>query len=240
MKITDFNRIFSENNLKGCYIIASTFRSGSTFVAELLDKNGISGLGRERFNLIGKQSDSELDSYITQMFEPFQGDVFPTKIMWPHRNDVARLFGIDRKNSALFQTLLPNAKWIFVEREDIFAQAISMWRAKTSGRWHIYRSNTTLEPAIDYDFDAIDDCLWELSLHNRLWRDFFSLSGITPFNVKYESLLDDVPATLSRLLGFLGHNIPNPVTHVPLRKQSDALSDEFRSRLMEDLFTIGR
>lgn len=240
MKITDFNRIYSESDLKGCYIIASTFRSGSTFVSELLKKNGILGLGDERFNIIGDQSEENLESYIKKMFEPFQGEIFPTKLMWPHRNDVARIFGISRNKSELFQHLLPDAKWIFVERDDIFAQAISMWRAKTSGRWHIYASNPTLEPAIDYNFDAIDDCLWELSLHNRLWKDFFSLSKITPFHVKYESLLEDVPTTVSRLLKFLGHDVPNPVTYVPLRKQSDTLSDEFRDRLMEDLFTIGR
>ena len=240
MKIADFNRIYVEHDLKDCYIIASTFRSGSTFVAELLNNNNMPGLGDERFNIIGDQSHAELEPYVRKMFESFRGRAFATKLMWPHRNDVARIFGIDRNNSALFQDLFPNAKWIFVEREDIFAQAISMWRAKTSGRWHIYDTNTTPEPAIDYDFEAIDDCLWELSLHNRLWRDFFALSGIVPFTVNYEELLADVPATLSRLLDFLGHDVPDQVTHVPLLKQSDALSDAFRSRLMEDLFSIGR
>ena len=240
MKIIDFNQIYCKSDLKGCYIIASTFRSGSTFVSELLKRNGITGLGDERFNIIGDQPDSELNSYIENMLEPFRGDIFPTKLMWPHRNDIARIFGITRNKSELFLDLFPEAKWIFVERDDIFAQAISMWRAKSTGRWHIYNSNPTLEPAIEYDFEAIDDSLWELSLHNRLWKDFFNLSGITPFTVKYESLIEDIPTTLSHLLRFLGRDVANPATDVPLRKQSNELSDEYRSRLMEDLFTIGR
>ncbi|NJC07847.1 Stf0 family sulfotransferase [Polymorphobacter fuscus] len=177
---------------------------------------------------------------MSNMLAPFRGSQFPTKIMWPHRNNLARVLGISRANSSQFSGLFPDAKWIHVYRDDIFMQAISMWRAKKSGRWHVYARDQSSEPAIEYDFDAIDDCIWELALHNRLWQDFFTISGIVPYEVNYEAIVNDVKLVLVPLLDHLGLDSSNPVIYVPLRKQGDDLTREFRDRLMEDLFRIGR
>lgn len=220
-----------------CIIIASTFRSGSTYVATRLAEHGYDGLDLERFNQAWKLRTDPLP-IAENMLREIAAATSTTgslnfKLMWPHRTYLAQALGIRRADSAAFRELFPNATWIHVRRRDKFAQAISFWRAKRTGRWHVYADEA--EPEVEYDFPAIMACLRELELDDNLWSDFFAIAGMEPVVLDYEDVLADVNAALMRLLPQLG-----APTHSPragnLKRQSDHVSDELRARLLEDLF----
>jgi LPS sulfotransferase NodH len=230
METNQLAAVFARNNINRCAILASTFRSGSTWVAELIERNGLPGLDKERFGYAFEAG----DGYFDDILAPFAGETFATKLMWPHRCDLARLLGHDREASSQFARSFPNATWLFVRRRENFRQAVSFWRAKQSGRWHVYNADTQSEPVLEYSFDEIDACQRELVLHEHLWSDFFRQAGITPHEVIYEDLLDN-PRLLEPYLRAFGIEMTY-TGRVNLRRQSDALSEEYVARYTSELY----
>ncbi len=223
-------------------LIASTFRSGSTYVSELLDRNGVPGLGVERFAnswSFGALPPGEaLSASLAEILAEARSGCFTAKIMWPHMARLAEALGCGREDAAALTGLFGPSQWIQVVRADKFDQAISFWRAKTSDRWHVYARDMEPEPSIDYDFFPIWDALHEIELHDRLWDDFFTCAGITPIRVIYEEMEADPAGGMVRLLAGLGLAADGPVTEVPLRRQRDAHSAALRDRFMADLYRV--
>ncbi len=222
-----------------CLILASTFRSGSTYIAGIFAAHGYSGLGKERFNRAWKMlSDTAPFALSGDILRDAVSAVthhcLSFKLMWPHRTQFARALGYGLDDSRRFAELFPAAQWIHVRRRDKFAQAISFWRAKQSGRWHVYAAEK--EPPQEYDFFAILKCLRELELDDALWSEFFRAAGIVPCVLDYEDVLADSSAAMAPLWGQLGPPTHPLRTGVSLKRQSDELSVRLRSRFLDDLF----
>lgn len=230
--------VFAAQGIAQSVLLASTFRSGSTFVAELLARNGLPGLDRERFNKawahIAPDPGEAFAAFLREVLSEANGGRFATKVMWPHMAYLAAATGHGRRDAAELAALFAPAQWIHVRRRDKFDQAISFWRAKASGRWHVYAREP--EPAIDYDFQGILAALREIELHDRLWDDFFARAGITPIRITYEEFEADPAGGIAGVLAALGMPCESPVTTVNLRRQRDDLSASFRDRFLEDLY----
>ena len=223
---------FARHGVTQCALLTSTFRSGSTFVAALLGHNGVPGLLEERFNDVWQAT--SIDDHLDRVIAPFAGGQFPTKIMWPQRNNLARMIDAPRKASAQFAAAFPGARWLHVRRRDTFRQAISFWRAQQSDRWQVYEPGD--EPEIPYSFEQIDACARELAFHDRLWGDFFERAAITPYSVVYEDVLAH-PDILDGYLARFGARIAD--TQVKLRRQADDLTDRYLDRYLGDLYARG-
>jgi len=224
--------VFARHGVTQCALLASSFRSGSTYTAALLAENGVPGLGHERFNRAWAADD--VDAYLDTIVAPFAGGRFATKLMWPQRSNLARKLNCPREASARFAASFPGAHWLHVRRRDHFAQAISFWRAKQTNRWHVYAPGE--EPDLAYNFAQIDTCARELALHERLWCDFFTIAGITPHTVFYEDMVAD-PTVLNPYLAAFGTRITH--TRVALRQQRDARSARYRDQYLTDLYARG-
>lgn len=231
---------FRKRGIERSVLIASTFRSGSTYVAALLDQNGLPGLGRERFAPSWRHTATPpgeaFGAFLGDVLAEVQDGCFTTKLMWPHLARLADATGHGRDDAAALAALFAPAQWVQVVRANKFDQAISFWRAKNSGRWHVYA--TEAEPAPDYDFFAIRDALHEIELHDRLWDDFFARAGITPFRVTYEEIEVDPGGGTARMLAGLGLPADAPATKVALRRQRDAHSATLYDRFIADLYRL--
>lgn len=219
-------------------ILASTFRSGSTYVAEIMRENGIFGLSLEKFNMIWKAA-SAPDDALRELFDAIAATatdrLFAAKIMWPHRNDLALCLGIDRTQSALLAASFPSAKWLWVKRRDKIGQAISFWRARSTSRWHV--RDGTPEPTVTYDFEAIRDAYREIVMHDICWADFFACTGIEPYAIDYEAFLAHPADHVEQVFDFLGMPMPDEIAvRVTLRQQRDCLTEELRDRFMQDCY----
>lgn len=230
-------------------LIASTFRSGSTFAAELIrSTTGFEGLTLEKFNSLERidgQAASQARLAATAFEEALKNSpngVLSSKLMWPHRNHLARFLGIERRSSRQFNEVFPGASWILVTRRDRFAQAVSFWRAKKTSEWHRY-DDASSPAAPDYDFSAIEACYRELSAHERLWWDFFALSGGKVTEIVYEDLVTRREEYLLSKLDDAGLEdmISGPVpSMIALKRQSDDISTRYRDRFLRDLYRLGR
>lgn len=224
---------FARHGITRCAILATTFRSGSSWTGAMMSHSGLGTIRNERFKTIWKQTD--FPAYLDEVIGPGEGGLFATKLMWPQRNNLARLSGYPRAASAAFAAAFPGAEWMFLRRRDVFRQAISFWRAKKSNRWHVFDDEP--EPEIEYSFREIDACLRELVLHDRLWSDFFALAGVTPLVLDYEDVLAE-PEILNDFLGRFGLRLGT--RPVRLKKQSDAQSEHYLDRYLSDLYELGR
>lgn len=235
-------RIWQENfeaaHVKKSLLIASTFRSGSTFVAELLSQNGLPGADKERFadswQLLNNSLDA-LNPYMQTLVADVHRGCFSAKIMWPHLTYLAAALGYRRDEAAMLSSLFEPAQWIQVSRADKFSQAISLWRAQNTGQWHVY-DDSKLNPRLEYDFKSILKALREIELHDKLWDDFFACAEVTPLRIVYEEIEIDPAMGVSKLLLDLGEPSSNATGTVQLKRQNDDYSAVYRNRFLDDLW----
>jgi LPS sulfotransferase NodH len=173
-------------------IIAISPRCGSTFFCSLLEETGafreigefLNPRGpiqmyRERFN------PRTVKFYLDAIQNACSGPdgLFGLKAAWldfePISNDV--------------NLLLPNSHYIQIKRQDLAAQALSLYRAITTDFWH-KRRGTEAPPLPRLDLDKALKCLKNIVLDIRGWERFFSTNGITPLELSYEEDILKDPA----------------------------------------------
>lgn len=162
-----------------------------------------------------------------------ENGVFGAKLMWNQLPELRTLAGelpefAGLKTAQLLERLFDGPRYIWVSRRDKVRQAVSLWRALQSRSWrHGSPGNDRLEP--QYRFEAIHHLVRRLESDDRGWRDFFSEHGLQPLAISYEDDLErDPDGTIGRALSWIGVQPPEgDKARPPLRRQSDALSDEW-------------
>ena len=241
-----FRTAFRDAGIDRTVLITGSYRAGTSFICSLLKANGLPEPGKELFSrffdLRYANPEVDFETRMAQSLRTARDGIYATKIMWPHRNNLAIALGFDRGQCPDFAAMFPNAKWINIVRQDKIAQAISFHKAKQSNRWHVYKKDGE-EPEVDYDAAAIRKSMSELSIHDMLWRDFHDRAGTNPHHVVYEEFLEDVPGNLTRMVDFLGpDHIDRPdelIVSSRLRKQRNAQSEDFTERFLDDCYRSG-
>jgi LPS sulfotransferase NodH len=236
-----FRDAFAAADVRHSLLLASTFRSGSTYVAEVLRHNGLDGLSLEKFNDIWQSAtnpDRAFRKAVSEILRTSETGLFTSKIMWSHRNDLAKCLRLERGDAGSLAESFPQARWLWVKRRDKVRQGISYWRARKTGRWHVFDDSP--EPDIGYDFDEIRESYAELLTHDVCWEDFFAQTGIVPLVIDYDSFCEDVPDQLRKVLRFIGRPAGKDIaTAVALKKQRDAFTEEIYDRFMNDCHRYG-
>jgi len=170
--------------------------------------------------------------------------IFGSKLDWAHRNAleaaVVEHFGCRSLQEAF------NPVWIRIIREDKIAQAISTWRAMHSKVW-LRRTTDPIaaQPAPQYDYEALRQCLLNLTGVEYVWTHYFRRQGITPIAVTYEELIAQPNAALARIVAPLRARAGLPplsaiaVPESTLAVQRDAFSEKVYTRFVADLDRAG-
>ena len=118
-------------------------------------------------------------------------------------------------------------RWIWIRRQDQVAQAVSLARALQTGRW----ISTQLERRPPrYRRRMIAHLLSQLVAQDRGWQALLSQQPRPPLVLTYESLREDPESVLRQALGALSLP-PPPTLPIPeLRPQADAQSLEWIQR----------
>jgi len=126
--------------------------------------------------------------------------------------ELSELFGGGSDRDLLERAFGP-LQPIWLRRTDTVAQAVSRYRAETTGLWHRNPDGTLLETAPgwgqspvrpEYDFAAIDAFRREAEADARDWSDWFDSQGLTPFGVDYDALAANPVGIARQLLDALG------------------------------------
>ena len=121
--------------------------------------------------------------------------------------------------------LLDGSHFIYLYREDLLAQAISVHGAMETGMWGLDGRATSIVPETPRFFDQqlIQDRLQRLAENETNWRLFFARAGITPLIISpYEQLVADMPATMRRIIAAFALSLPDVPDYAEARL-SDAL-----------------
>jgi LPS sulfotransferase NodH len=237
------------------YLICCAERTGSTLLGNALIGTRIAGRPRSYFNraahynprmqrILGnaKDDDGYLDRVIAAATTP--NGVFGGKVHWEHfQNLIAKTGSGPQAHQAAapapvpgrLRVHLPNLRYIWLVRRNAVARAVSHYRVKKTNRWQLdsrwITDDTGGEGEPGFDFDGIDAFVRVGEVEDAHWRKFFQEHDISPLELIYEELVEDLGGTVRKVLEFLG--IPAEGVEVlppTLRRQADHLSQEWEAR----------
>jgi trehalose 2-sulfotransferase len=192
-------------------IICSTPRSGSYLVCRAMIHHGI-GVPHEYFNglnasVIGARfglgtiysshlavNGPERRAYISALLQRRTvNGIFAAKIQGGQ-------FGQYFKN-AMSPTLFEGARFIYLYREDLLAQAISFHVSLLTGRWGPGNEATTAPVANPnfFDHNLIVNRMQIIADQDREWRLFLARNATSPLFLSYEAVRDNLAGALSRI-----------------------------------------
>jgi LPS sulfotransferase NodH len=193
---------------KPLYFIAMTARSGSTMLCSLIEKLGYCGIPDEYLNPRGPFQENH-SKYGGASFKEYLENIYN------HVNSNCNMLGI----KTAFLDFYPAAnyfseefnefsKFIYLTRNNLYAQAVSLWSAEKSKLWHSFDGTRSTISSSQYNYDEISMCLKQLINERVKWEAYFSLYGIIPHRMTYEDLCSNQDSALNSLVEFLGLQIP--------------------------------
>jgi trehalose 2-sulfotransferase len=241
------------------YVIASTPRSGSSLLAAGLVATGVAGRPEEYFSpddIESYKEDLKLPmncswgEYLAKVmaFAATENGVWGVKIHWRHVVLLARALGFRGDPGVVLEVLFPAAVFVNIVRADRRAQAISLFRAETTGEWFrslglpttvrpwgLYLGRPTPGAAVDLTgvaptYEQIIGMERSLDAEQAAWTNFFTTRRRKVLTVRYEELDANYRGEIARVLQFLGADpahaagLPNP----PLERQSDHVNEHWR------------
>jgi len=231
----DWNVIVAPN-----YVICMTARSGSTVLTDQLKETRKLGEPYEFFNTrkmlpkqlrkCGASTFEEYWQYIRNRFST-QNGCFGMKIcFWDFFAFI---------ETGLFRKFFNGTKFVYLRRDDIVAQAVSLYIASEGGVWHKRRNGTFLGLAsnkdVVYDSARISEKIAWLSLEEARWRTFFSLAHIEPLDLAYEEVVESIPRAVEKVARFVGEEVNiDKLPEPPYVRMSSPLNEAFIERFRRE------
>ncbi|WP_298280979.1 Stf0 family sulfotransferase [Acidocella sp.] len=206
-----------------------TNRCGSNYLAQLLAATGAFNEAGEYFNAptilehTTRLGLTSLPAYVAALLG-----------LLAHRGPLAMKASPDQL-ALLTQTGVLDApglraRFLFIERTDKLAQAISRVIAAQTGQFWAHQPRLA-EPA--YNRAAIQAELANIAYANALFHGFFAANGLAPIHVSYEEILKSPAALLARVGSAFGIALPAPdPARLTIQKQSTALNAAWQARFL--------
>jgi LPS sulfotransferase NodH len=233
-------------------IICATPRSGTTLLCDLLAETGVTGTPNSFYRAesmdhfarqLGVAAGPDFERrYLDAILAEGRGatDLFSMRVMWPSvakmREALGTLFPDATSDAGRIVAAFGTPLYLFVERRDKVAQAISRIKAEQSGLWHRAADGSVREQggvyrAPEYDGTRIRDSIAETTAHVAEWRKWFAGEGIAPMELSYEELAANPVAAIRHLLTALGRDPSAADSIIPrTAKLADATSREWAER----------
>jgi len=229
--------------LRKSYIVASTPRCGSTFLCSLLWQTGVLGAPSEYWNCRKRASPKTIGTRMMERLEASSGVDYLTKLL-ACRTSKNGIFGVKVHFSHFEEVLrgfpkvldmLSPVTYIYIERQDKLAQAVSMARSLQTGVWAAGRNRQ--RPPMTYDRNLISRCLDTLETQRLGWLRWFQTNRIDPTIVTYEKLIADPASVVSGIIDLLGvsNDDPHEVQQRAVQRQSDGTNKEWAARFRNEI-----
>jgi len=226
----DFHRV---GEPKYFYFVASTERSGSTHLCTKFWQTGILGAPHEYFNfnntmleMAARLGARSLNEYLRRLFEvrTSANGAFGAKMHWSH---------LQFLQLAKILPEFPTAQWIFADRRDSVAQAVSFAKAVQTQQW---TSLAEPQAGSSYDFETVLSWYKQLMVDKESWRRFFESAEIQPVNVFYEDFIARPDAIIADIVGKFGFPTePRSQVVLPeISRQGDETNFEWVVKFMRD------
>ncbi|MBT8423745.1 MAG: Stf0 sulfotransferase family protein [Silicimonas sp.] len=205
----NFERLMKRPAPERCYAIHFTPRSGSSWLTDAAERSGVLGSPRECFNpnfmpeMVRALGAFDLEEYIEVLGRRFQAaGTWGFEIT---HFQLERIFETD----AAFHAHFGDARHIWLIREDIVAQAVSLQKMHETGVSHSVSMSAddrqSAEERFAFDAEAIGTWLLHIRRLETITEKYFNAFGIAPLRLSYERLMShtpgDVIGAISRFVG---------------------------------------
>lgn len=234
------------------YLVCATPRTGSTLLCGLLASTKVAGRPESYFRQPDEQlwaARWDIDRSSDGVFEysgfvraalgagRTENGVFAARIMWGTMDYLVERLGtvfpaLAGGDLNVLNKAFGHTGFIFLQREDVLAQAVSWLRAEQTNVWHQTDQEVSRQPEQEprFDFDQIYKLVQMIEKHNSAWRAWFDTLGIHPHLVRYEDLEADPVGATSGILDFLGLKLP-PGRRIKTRHRR--LADELNAQWID-------
>ncbi len=224
--------------LRQCYIVASSYRSGSQFLCWRLWQTGVLGAPSEVLNptselrvLMNRFKTSSPAEYISTLLarRTSRNGVFGRKAHFHHFESFLNEY------PELLEVLSP-VTYIYISRDDKVAQAVSLAMALQTDAWTSRMEEGAPKPTLRYDREMIAHCLIDIEQQDATWRRWFEDHNVTPFQVNYYDLSSDADGVVRSIVELLGvqNDEPDEVDVPPANKQADETNQEWIERFQQE------
>lgn len=136
-----------------------------------------------------------------------------------------------------FHTFFTDAVWVYIDRHDVFAQAVSMYLAESTEVWFrpVHRPPGGTPAEVDYDYDRLREYLSGFLAEKEQWQLFFRHYNIQPIRFSYEDAAAEYPHYLSALVERTGLRMVNTPPPRRLAKVGDERNEKFARFLRDDV-----
>jgi len=185
------NGVSLNANWKPLYVLAMTARSGSTMLCSAIKCIEELGEPAEYFNNRGQLKNFHA-RFGGRDFSDYLHNIFNSVGSVSHTLGIKSPY-MDFKFMAecpKFTHLLPYVNFVYLTRRDIFAQSVSLWRAKKTNLWHSHAAgkSKSISDPVSYNYDELVVSLMALLRERICWESLFSLYGLTPLRMAYEDI----------------------------------------------------
>jgi LPS sulfotransferase NodH len=217
-------------------VVASSYRSGSTYVSLSLWRDGRFGAPFEYFNfekhmdyMMARLNANHIDDYIEKLIpiRTSKNGAFAVKAHFHHFEFVV-------KKSATWQRYLPAAKFLYIHRNDKLAQAVSMAKALQNNAFTSL--GTARRVPLFYSRELIEDCLQEVMAQSEGWWRWFETAKVEPYVINYEDFLRGEKEHIERIASWFGVDraVPDVVRLPMIERQSDHVNREWIERYLAE------
>jgi LPS sulfotransferase NodH len=137
-----------------------------------------------------------------------------------------------------FHSFFLNAIWVYVERSDVFAQAVSMYLAEETNvwyRWSDRRYQDARHDLVKYDAPKLKSYLMGFVVERDNWQRFFRHYQITPLRIEYGDAVERYPGYLEELFAKAGLQMIGDLPKRRVLKTGDAINERYAKRLRHDI-----
>jgi trehalose 2-sulfotransferase len=227
--------------------MCGTPRTGTTLLCQYLTSTEVAGRPHSYFRKQNMMSWAESWRILTNETYSFsdyliaaraaastENGTIGIRVMWGTLEEMTAELGqlypnLVRDDLALLEKAFGGLKFIYLYRNDVIAQAISLYRAEQTGHWHTVEGQKPKQPPV-FDFDAINSRLEMLEQHNLAWKNWFQKVDVKPLAINYEELSADPIGSTKRVLEFLELELPH---HKQLQAANQRLADETTTQWIE-------
>jgi len=216
---------------KRACLLCITPRSGSTYLSTVLSSTGRMGINAEFMNpghpdespvsmrkAVEGNGLTSLQSYIQHVIQRFStpNGVFTMK------GDLYQYLPLIRNR--LIRSGLKNVNFVYITRQDLVLQAISLYRATRSGQWSSMHAK---QDEVVFDDAAIIEQLEYIVRMMGRWELMFAVLGISPWRVTYEEIVAQPADVVRKIASLTGVDSDLTIKESHLRQLRDELSEEF-------------
>jgi LPS sulfotransferase NodH len=216
----------------GFVFVCFTNRCGSAYLGDVLSSTGFFGQPFETLN-----AGNVLDYCRQHELRSFR-EYFERIVLRDVRNETYIVKTAPEQILLLSETgildqVIGRSSFLFMNRVDKLAQAISLAIAAQNNRWDWRSPGGLPDDRLAYSAERISQHLRDITVLNLRFEQFFGLNGIVPITVEYERLVAAPQQELDQIASRVGLNgLTMDASRLKYRRQANEINQAWRSRFL--------